>query len=151
MSLTRSIGGILSGCIEGRAYDELILYRTFPVTDPDHYVSVRDGNGIELGIIVEPQELDEESRFELAKEMRLRYFMPHVTCIQSVRYIHEMWIWQLVTDAGPLRLIMPNLHEHMQMHGASRLLLTDAQGRQCEIANMDELGPSSKKWLADVL
>ncbi|WP_157277803.1 hypothetical protein [Paenibacillus taiwanensis] len=32
---------------------------TLYLTGPERHVSVRDGNGLELGIIVEPQEMDE--------------------------------------------------------------------------------------------
>lgn len=47
-----------------------------------------------------------------------------------------MWIWQLETDAGLMRMTMHNLHEHVQLHGANRILLTDMSGRRAEIRDL---------------
>ncbi|BFH14257.1 DUF1854 domain-containing protein [Paenibacillus melissococcoides] len=88
---------------------------------------------------MEPYELDEESRRELLKELRMRYFLPQVSRIVQVRQHHDVWIWQLETDAGPMRMIMPNLHEHVQAHGVSRLILTDVNGRRAEIRDLQAL------------
>lgn len=151
VSLNRTAGGMLQGSAAGTVYEELMLYRAFPVAYPNQYISLRDKNGAEIGIIVEPNELDAESRRELLKELRLRYFLPQVSRIVQVRQHHDLWIWKLETDAGLMRMTMRNLHEHVQVHGASRLILTGVNGRRAEIRDLQALDAASKKWLKDVL
>ncbi|WP_374019056.1 DUF1854 domain-containing protein [Paenibacillus thiaminolyticus] len=71
--------------------------------------------------------------------------------IVQVRQHHDLWIWQPEPDAGLVRMTMRNLHEHVQLHGANRLLLTDVNGRRAEIRDLQALNGASKKWLKDVL
>ncbi|MGG4394756.1 DUF1854 domain-containing protein [Paenibacillus thiaminolyticus] len=58
---------------------------------------------------------------------------------------------KLETDAGLMRMTMRNLHEHVQLHGANRILLTDMNGRCAEIRDLQALDGASKKWLKEVL
>lgn len=62
----------------------------------------------------------------------------------EVRQHHDLWIWQLETDAGLMRMTMHNLHEHVQRHGANRILLTDMNGRRAEIRDLQALDGASK-------
>lgn len=148
--LYRSPGGLLQGSVDGIVYPELLLYRTFPLQHPDRYISVR-AEGTEIGIIENPQQLDEASLQELRTELKRRYFLPQVEAVRSVRQKGDLWEWELDTDAGALRLRMRNLHDHVQYHGDHRILLTDLNGRRCEIPDRMKLDTQSRKWLDDVL
>nr|WP_181454547.1 GNAT family N-acetyltransferase [Paenibacillus dendritiformis] len=44
-----------------------------------------------------------------------------------------------------MRMTMRNLHEHVQLHAADRLLLTDVNGRCAEIRDLQALNGASKK------
>lgn len=68
----------------------------------------------------------------------------------QVRHHHDLWISQLETDADQMLMTMRNLHEHVQLHVADRLLLTDVHGRRAEIRDLQALDGASKKWLEDV-
>lgn len=85
----------------------------------------------------------------LQKRISLGVLM--VIRIVQVRQHHDLWIWQLETDAGPMRMTMRNLYEQVQLHGANRLLLTDVNGRRAEIRDLQALDGASKKWIKDVL
>ncbi|WP_182914648.1 DUF1854 domain-containing protein [Paenibacillus thiaminolyticus] len=63
----------------------------------------------------------------------------------QVRQHQDLWIWQLETNAGLMRMTMRYLHEHVQLHGANRLLLIDVNGRRAEICDLQTLDGASKK------
>jgi hypothetical protein len=151
ISLQRSKGGALQGVIEGREYTQLVLMRVFPLTKPYEYISVRQPNGEEIGIVKDLSKLDTVSLSEAELELRLRYLIPVVTRIHKIAEEAGLWIWDLQTDRGPLQLAMRNLHEHVQSVSSGRLLITDMDGRRCEIRQIGQLDSHSKKQLSKIL
>lgn len=151
ISLTRSEGGVLQGIVSGKHYEELIVYRCFPFQYELAYISIRDDKDAELGIVRDVGELDPESAAELERELQLRYFLPKVTRVDSVKSKSGLWLWELQTHLGPTRMAMRNLHEHIQYPGGSRIILTDMNGKRCEIADWQALDPHSRKQLEEIV
>ncbi|MGE7614130.1 MULTISPECIES: DUF1854 domain-containing protein [unclassified Paenibacillus] len=151
ISFSRSQGGVFQGVIEGKVYEELILFRIFPFQYNTQYISVRNSKSEEIGVIRDIDQLDEESRGEVDKELQLRYFLPVVTRIDSIKQKADMWIWELQTNLGQTRIVMRNLHEHMQYPSLYRIILTDVNGKRCEIRDYSTLDIQSRKKLKDVL
>ncbi|AJY77553.1 hypothetical protein VN24_06580 [Paenibacillus beijingensis] len=148
---SRGTGGVLKGVVEGKLYEELIVFRAFPFLYPTQYISIRDSKGEELGIIQDIWQLDEESGKELERELQFRYFLPRVTRIESVKNKTDLWIWELQTGLGRTRLSMPNLHEYMLFPGGGRIILRDVSGKRCEIEDWRTLDSHSRMQLTDVI
>ncbi|RAP75030.1 DUF1854 domain-containing protein [Paenibacillus montanisoli] len=148
---SRGSGGVFQGVIDGTTYDELEVYRAFPFLYTTQYISVRNTKGEELGIIPDIAELYEESAKELEKELQLRYFIPRVTRVDSVKQKSGLWMWELQTHLGSTRMVMRNLHEHLQYPGGGRVILMDISGKRCEIADWQALDAHSRKQLEEVL
>lgn len=148
---SRGKGGVFQGIVEGKPFDELVIYRTFPFLYTTQYISVRDVKGEELGIIQDIAQLDEESLKEVEKELQFRYFLPSVTRVDSVKQKSDLWLWELRTNLGPTGMAMRNLHEHLQFPGGNRIILTDINGKRCEIDDWKALDGHSRKQLADVI
>jgi hypothetical protein len=151
ISFNRSQGGVFQGVVEGKVYEELILFRIFPFQYNTQYISVRNSKSEEIGVIRDIDQLDEESRGEVDKELQLRYFLPVVTRIDSIKQKADMWIWELQTNLGQTRIVMRNLHEHMQYPSLNRIILTDVNGKRCEIRDYSTLDIQSRNKLKDVL
>jgi hypothetical protein len=151
VSFSRRQGGVFQGIINGKAYEEIILYRIFPFQYTTQFISVRDAKGEEIGVISDIQQLDEESRAEMDKELQLRYFLPLVTQIDSIKQKSDLWIWELQTNLGPTRIVMRNLNEHMQYPSLNRIILTDINGKRCEVRDWQALDSHSRNQLKDVL
>lgn len=151
ISFSRSQGGVFQGVVEGKVYEELILFRIFPFQYNTQYISVRNSKSEEIGVIRDIDQLDEESRGEVDKELQLRYFLPVVTRIDSIKQKADMWIWELQTNLGQTRIVMRNLHEHMQYPSLHRIILTDVNGKRCEIRDYSSLDAQSRNKLKDVL
>lgn len=148
---SRGKGGVFQGVVEGETYDELVIFRVFPFQYTHQYISVRTAKGKELGIIRDVGELDDESGRELEQELQYRYFLPRINRVESVKQKADLWIWELKTSLGPTRITMRNLHEHMQFPGGNRIILTDINGKRCEIPDWHTLDSHSRMQLTDIV
>ncbi|HUC90411.1 MAG TPA: DUF1854 domain-containing protein [Paenibacillus sp.] len=106
---SRGPGGVFQGVVDGKPYDELLVYRAFSFRYTSEYISIRDVKGEELGIVRDIAGLFEESARELEKELLFRYFLPRVTRVDSVKSKSDLWLWELQTHLGATRMAMRNL------------------------------------------
>lgn len=148
---SRGPGGVFQGVLDQLTYSELVVYRAFPFVYTMEYISIRDTKGEELGIVRDIRDLDEESAKELERELRFRYFLPRVTRVDNVKQKSDLWIWELQTNLGQTRIAMRNLHEFMQFPGGNRIILTDINGKRCEIPDWQTLDNHSRMQLSDVI
>jgi hypothetical protein len=70
---------------EDRSYLKVSVLRAFPLSEPDRFLSVRDGDNKEVGLIVNPEELDVENRRLVDQELDRRYFAPIITRIVAAK------------------------------------------------------------------
>lgn len=150
MSLFRERGGLLNAVINNKVHKDIFLFRTFPYSKPYEYISVRGSDEEELGIIRDLKQLDQKSEQEAMKELRLRYLIPVVTYIHSVKEEPGLWTIDLETDRGRLSLMMRNIHEHIQYTGNESILLTDMEGKRCEIREIKKIDKHSLRELNKV-
>lgn len=150
-SFTRSAGGMLQMETARELFTEITVRRTYPMSRPYEYLSVWTKDDKEIGIIRNIEELDEKSREELVAELKLRYVIPAVTQIISIKEEPGLWSFQVKTDRGDLKLLMRNIHEHIQMIGVNRLIITDMEGKRCEIKDIESLDAASRKQLNKVI
>ncbi len=151
VSFSRGDGGVLQAVVQGTAYEEIALYRTFPLTRPAEYISVRTAQGEEIGVIADISELDPESFREAQTELRFRYLVPAVNRIDGIKQTPGLWIWKVQTNLGPMRLTMRNLHEHLQFPAPGRVLITDMDGRRSEIPDVRKLDARSRRELRKIM
>lgn len=150
-SFSRSLGGLLVMENAQGKYEEITIRRTYPMSKPFEYLSIWTKEDKELGIIREVEELDEESKQEVMQELKLRYVTPRVTKILSIKEEPGLWSFKLLTDRGELELLMRNIHEHIQFIDLNRLMITDMEGKRCEIADIGALDQHSRKQLNKVI
>jgi hypothetical protein len=79
----RSDGGLLME-MDGQSVELAAPKRTMPLSDPDHYIMLSDENGQELGIIRNPEELDNQSRDVLQEALKRAYVIDLITRILEV-------------------------------------------------------------------
>jgi hypothetical protein len=150
-SFTRSTGGMLQMETAGELFTEITIRRTYPMSRPYEYLSVWTKDDKEIGIIRNIEELDDESREALVAELKLRYVIPAVTQILSIKAEPGLWSFQMKTDRGDLQLLMRNIHEHIQLIEVNRLIITDMEGKRCEIKDINSLDAASRKQLSKVI
>src|SRR2546430_5654101 len=70
---------------EDRSHLKVSVLRAFPLSEPDRFFSVRDGENKEVGTIVDPAGLSEENRKLVYEELVRRYLVPAVKRILAAK------------------------------------------------------------------
>ena len=112
----RTPGGFLAMRYKDEYYPRIQPYRAFPFTDSDRFISIRTNNGNEnkeIGMIEELKSLPEEYRRMIEEQLELRYFMPEIIRIHSIREEYGYSYWGRPDRQGR----MPLYHQYERRHG----------------------------------
>lgn len=127
-------------------------YRAFPLSDPEEWIVFFDAQGTHLGVLGALGDLDPDSRAACREELELRYVVPRVTALLSVREEsgEHSWrpaqVWDVRTDRGTFRLHLPNVTDHVRTLADGALVLNDRDGRRCLLREAD-LDPAGRTLL----
>ncbi|WP_260612429.1 DUF1854 domain-containing protein [Paenibacillus popilliae] len=147
VSFRHSEGGLLELRDGDTITTEVSIYRAFPFSHALCYLSVRDRDGKEIGIVRDLQQLDSSSQDAIQLELKRRYFIPRVESIVSIHEKNNVWKWEVITDRGTMRLELETLHEHVQPSPEGGMILLDSFGRRCIVPPISELDTGSKRCL----
>ena len=82
-------GGFLALTVTGgdrsEHYPRINAYRTFPLSDADRYLSLRDAGGDEIGILESLADLSADQAALLRDELERRYFTPVIERVRSLK------------------------------------------------------------------
>ena len=133
--------------------DRVVIFRSFPITNPDEFLSVREpdskmaGRGKELGMIRRLSDMDEESIEAIMVELNVRYFSPEITKIKSFKSKFGYQYWGVVTSSGEVEVVITNPFVNIRMLEDGRVLMKDIEGNNFVIKNVGELDAQSRKFI----
>jgi hypothetical protein len=141
-------GAILRLIIEDEGcWLKVSVVRIFPLSGPQRYLSVRDGANKEVGIIVEPNELDAENRRLVAEELERRYLVPVVRRIIAVKERFGTVEWEVETDRGIGKFTMRNVRENVLQPSPDRYLFSDVEGNRYDVRDLTALDAASQAFV----
>ncbi|MCL2089544.1 MAG: DUF1854 domain-containing protein [Oscillospiraceae bacterium] len=108
------------------------LYRSFPFTAPNEFISVRDDDGKEIGIIRDIRNLSGETAAAVSKALKARYFVPVITKIISVKEEYGYSYWYVGTDKGECRFVAQMGRASITL-SPTRVMIRDLDGNRFEI------------------
>lgn len=147
IQLSRNFDGVLEMDESGSKYAGVKLIRTFPLTMPDQYISVRSQTDEEITMITDLSILEDNSRREAEKELKQYYMVPTILRIISIVRPESEWVWVVDTSYGRMTFRMNEMHESVHPLSQVSWLLSDIEGRRFIISNIQELDESSlKQW-----
>lgn len=130
-------------------YDRVGVYRTFPMSNPDIFISIResDEKAREIAVVKDLKELCEEQAAILREQLDLRYFIPKIERIIDIKSEHGYAYFDVVTDFGQCRFTI-----HMSGSGVVylsnvRIMITDIDGNRFEITDVTKLSAGEIKKL----
>ncbi len=152
---SRTAGGFLALKTTGmgeklsKEYARVGVYLTFPLTNPEEFISIReaDEKAKEIGIIEKLSQLPEEQQEMLREQIKLRYFMPVITKVLDVKDEYGYAYWNVVTTFGACRFTTQMSGDAVIHLSDSRLLVTDIDGNRYEIPDFYQLGVMERKKL----
>ena len=120
--------------------------RCFPWSEPTRYLSLRDDDEQEVGLIDNLDELDPDSREALAGALVEAGFVLEITAIDSLQRDFEIRVWKVQTRQGP-RTFQTKLDDWPRALPGDGLLIRDVAGDLFHLPDPHGLDPKSQKIL----
>ena len=149
LQITKTEDG-LKAIIDNKEQEIERLARAFPRTNPDQFVSLMNPEGHEIGIIENPDQLDETSREIVATELKALYFIPTIQTIRSVTAKGTGSVWEVDTDDGPRSFRIMG-RDALDGNEAPSIEIHDENGKRFKIENYWELESDSRDLISDIL
>ena len=145
----RTEGGFVSLDYDGKHYDRVGVYRAFPLTAPDCYISIRefDEKAREIGMIEKLTDLKADEADMINEQLRLRYFCPVIEKIISLKDEYGYAYFEVKTNHGMCRFTTHMGSDAFVSLTQTRLIITDLDGNRYEIPDIDRLSVMERKKL----
>lgn len=141
-------GAALRLTMEGEcSYLRVKVQRAFPLSLPQRYLSVRDDGNKEIGVLIDPEALDPESRRLVAAELERRYLVSTIRRICSVTERFGVVEWEVETDRGPREFTTRDLRDHVLQPAEGQFVFTDVDENRYTVACLGKLDANSQTWL----
>ena len=134
-----SAGGMISLKIinaegEEESFERVVIRRSFPVTSPDEFLSVREpdtrakGRGAEIGMIRNIHIFDQKTVDLINAELDIRYFTPVISKITSAKEKFGYNYWEAETSAGKVSIVLNNPFSNIRVLEDGRIYIFDMDG-----------------------
>lgn len=127
-------------------YTDVSVHEMFPLTSPGSLIALCDRSGNEIGVLLDPSRLDEESHATLQQELQIAYFIPKIQRIKVIREEYGVTHWEVETDRGPRTFDLQSRYD-IRALGQDRFIVRDMDGNRYEIPDMNALDPESRSLL----
>ena len=147
MNLTRNTQGrLVLTTADGAAHEAVVPVRAYPISAPDHMISLVGADGHELAWLDALDQLDPSTRELVEEELRRREFMPEIKRLFGVSSFATPSTWDIETDRGRASLQLKG-EEDIRRMGGGVMLIADAHGVQFMIRDVSALDRHSRKLL----
>jgi len=136
---------------EEEHFERVIVLRSFPISNPDEFLSIREpdtrkkGRGKEIGMIRHISDFDSGTVTLLNAELDLRYFSPVIEKINSVKDKFGYSYWETETSAGNVVFVLDNPFSNIRILEDGRIFIADMDGNTFVIPDPTKLDKSSYK------
>ena len=148
-TFSRTSGGFIALKAGDKEYERVGVYLTFPLTNPEEFISIResDEKAKEIGIVEKLTDLEKDQQEMLREQIKLRYFRPVITKVLDVKDEYGYAYWNVVTSFGACRFTTHMGGDAVIHLSDSRLLVTDIDGNRYEIPDFYQLSVVERKKL----
>ncbi len=145
----RTPGGFVRLTYKDKTYDRVGVYRTFPVTQPEEYISIReaDEKAREIGVIETLSALEKDQEEMLREQLNLRYFTPEITKIFDIKTEYGYGYFHVMTTYGECRFTIHTGGGSVVSLTDTRIVITDLDGNRFEVPDIMALTTTERKKL----
>jgi len=115
------------------------LMKMRPFSDEDGYISVRDMDAKEYGIVYAIADLPADQQKMLRDELALRYFTPSVIDITDIKEEYGYTFIKADTSAGKREFVMRDLSNNIIFLSQTKALLVDTDGNRYLVPELKNL------------
>lgn len=148
-TFSRTDGGFIALKTNDKEYERVGVYLTFPLTNPEEYISIReaDEKAKEIGLIKNISDLKKDEQEMIREQIRLRYFMPVVRKVLDVKDEYGYAYWHVMTDFGACRFTTHMSGDAVINLGGARYQITDIDGNRYDLPDLYALSVMERKKL----
>lgn len=145
----RTPGGFVKLTYKDKTYDRVGVYRTFPVTMPEEFISIReaDEKAREIGVVEKLSVLDPEQAKMLKEQLDIRYFTPEITKIFDIKTEYGYGYFHVMTTYGECRFTIHNGGSSVISLTDTRIVINDLDGNRFEVPDIMKLTVAERKKL----
>lgn len=136
-----------------RSYLDVKVVRAFPFSAPSRYITFLDAKDRDsiIGMISDPEDLDEESRRLTYEALGDHYFLPIVTKVYSLREEFGTMYFDIDTDRGRRRFVARGIRDGMEEFESGEVIIPDVDGNRYRVVDWRKLDARSRRILERVL
>lgn len=130
----------------GEQHVDVEPIRGFPITDPQHHISIVDALGREVLFVESLDDVPEPARTSLLDELAQREFIPVIRRVVNLPEHSEPSTWQVDTDRGITTFELES-EDSVHRRDRNRVSIVDSHGIRYEIEDVRKLDAHSRKIL----
>jgi hypothetical protein len=130
---------------DGQEFSGVVPVRAFPVSDPDHWISICDCHGRQILCIDDIHDLPPTVRKTVELELSQREFVPVIRRILSATH-HEPSEWLVETDRGRTTFQL-NSEDDVRRLESDQASIVDAHGIRYLVMSVRGLDGGSRRIL----
>lgn len=123
-------GGMLAVSVNGEQHPCVYVHCSFPHTHRTSYLSIRNIDNKEIGMVRSLDDVDGATAKLLEKQIQIRYYAPSITKLLAVKEEFGYSYWEAETDAGTCRFTVRGGGGQVKPVTPVRLLITDVDGNR---------------------
>jgi len=147
--LRRNSAGDNVAIVDGQEVFIAHILSIFPISNKNHFISLRDVEGNEIGIVEQAHELDQESQRILREELERSYFLPRIVDILGIEDNLGVFMFRVQTDKGYRAFEVRNPRKNIRFVGDGRFIIKDVDGNRYDIPKLRNLGPKSQNLMSE--
>ena len=142
---------------DGTYYSRVTLRRCFPLSAQNANIIVcapgeEMERGSEIGLLKEVDELEEDSREAVLRELSLHYFVPVIKMVRGIKEEFGFMYWSVDTDRGQKDFIMrDSIISSTRRVSEGRWLIIDINQTRYEIREFQSLDTRSQELISRYL
>ena len=144
---TETMGKILSLKYLDKEYPRVVLHRSFPHSNKKEFISVRDIDNKEIGMIRNITELDEKTERLFEQHLSIRYFTPKISKLINVKDQFGYTFWDTETSNGVCRFVVRKDSKNIQLLTNNEVLVIDIDGNRFVIPDVNALSAKEMKMI----
>lgn len=133
------------------SYIDVRLANALPLSDPDRYLAIRDGQDQDIGVVVDWLSLDPDSVSVVRAALGRSYLLPKILKVNKVTDRYGIVLWDVLTDRGAKKYVVRNIRDNSVALSSTRVLMTDVDGDRFEFPDIRTYGQQSLDVLLKVL
>ena len=133
--------------VDGEEYADPKIRRAFPLESSTRFIGFFLSDGAELGLLEDVDELAEDSRALLLKELGKIYFCPLILGVDHIDEEFGVVNADVETSSGPRHIEIRQIRKNIRLLSGHRALIEDTDGNRYELRDWHHLPKLTREIL----